>query len=190
MGLGQRQIGRSLNISHSTVKDHLCRAEAAGLSWPLPDDLSDEALEGMLFPRSKQRSQEDRINPDLKYIHKELRKKGVTLQLLWMEYKRENPQGYQYSRFCQLYHQFRKQLHVSMRQVYNAGEKLFVDWAGQTVPVVDRETGETRQASIFVAVLGASNYIYAEAYLSQDLPSWINVVLHAKFPRQLQNPAA
>jgi transposase len=173
MGLGQRQIARSLGISHSTVKDHLCRAEAAGLIWPLPDDLNDETLEEMLFPRSKQRSNEERIHPDLNYIHRELRKKGVTLQLLWMEYKRENPQGYQYSRFCQLYHQFKNQLHVSMRQVYNAGEKLFVDWAGQTVSIIDKETGETRQASIFVAVLGASNYIYAEASLSQDLPSWI-----------------
>lgn len=170
-GLAMRQIARSLNISHSTVTDHLARAELAGLSWPLPEDMNDDVLEELLFPSRQNRITSNQ--PDFAYIHKELRKKGVTLELLWTEYKRECPDGYQYSWFCDLYHKWRDQVDVSMRQVHKAGEKLFVDWAGQTMPIVDRNTGETRPAYLFVAVLGASNYTYAEASLTQDLPSWI-----------------
>lgn len=170
-GLAMRQIARSLNISHSTVKDHLAGAELAGLSWPLPEDMNDDVLEELLFPSRQNRITSNQ--PDFAYIHKELRKKGVTLELLWTEYKRECPDSYQYSWFCDLYHKWRGQIDVSMRQVRKAGEKLFVDWAGQTVPIVDRNTGETRPAYLFVAVLGASNYTYAEASLTQDLPSWI-----------------
>jgi len=171
MGMSRRQIAKSLNLSHSTVNDHLARVELAGLSWPLPEDMTDDALEELLFSSRKSRFPDQQLN--FAYIHKELMKKGVTLELLWTEYKRENPDGYQYSRFCDLYRQWRNQIDVSMRQVHKAGEKLFVDWAGLTLPIVDRETGETRPAYLFVAVLGCSNYTYAEASLSQDMPSWI-----------------
>lgn len=172
-GLALRQIARSLNISHSTVKDHLSRAELAKLSWPLPEDMNDNVLEELLFPSRLNRIPSHQ--PDFAYIHKELRKKGVTLELLWTEYKREHPDGYQYSWFCDLYRNWRGQIDISMRQVHKAGEKLFVDWAGQTVPIVDRDTGETHPAYLFVAVLGASNYTYAEASLTLGLPSWIAV---------------
>jgi len=173
MGLGLRAIARSLGISHSTVKDHLMRAEAARLSWPLPEEYNDRVLEQLLFPR-KSNTLRSGTQPDFDHIHKELSRKGVTLQLLWQEYKRENLDGYQYSHFCELYHKWRQDLDISMRRVHKAGEKLFVDWAGQTIPVVDRKTGETRPAYLFVAVLGASNYTYAEASMSIDLSSWIN----------------
>lgn len=172
-GLGLREIGRSLGISHSTVKDHLMRAEAAGLPWLLPEEMNDEVLEQLLFPRNTVKSRLG-LEPDFKHIHKELKRKDVTLQLLWLEYKREYPDGYQYSHFCELYQKWRQDLDVSMRGNHKAGEKLFVDWAGQTVPITDKKTGETRPAYLFVAVLGASNYTYAEASLSQDLSSWIN----------------
>jgi transposase len=171
MGMGLRQIARSLNLSHSTVKDHLARAELAELFWPLPEGMTDAALEELLFPSRQNRVPSDQ--PDFGYIHKELRKKGVTLQLLWTEYKKENQDGYQYSRFCDLYQKWRGQIDVSMRGVHKAGEKLFVDWAGQTMPIVDRDTGETRPAYLFVAVLGASNYTYAEANLTMNLSAWI-----------------
>jgi transposase len=170
-GLSIRQIAGSVGLSRSTVQDHLARAEVAGLAWPLPEGMTDAIMEEMLFP-SKQTHLTSH-QPDFAHIHKELRKKGVTLELLWTEYKRANTDGYQYSWFCDLYHKWRGQIDVSMRQVHKAGEKLFVDWAGQTVPIVDRDTGETRPAYLFVAVLGASNYTYAEASLTQDLPSWI-----------------
>jgi transposase len=112
-------------------------------------------------------------------LHQELKKKGVTLQLLWHEYKEKCPEGYQYSQFCRLYHQWAEKLDPCLRQEYRAGEKLFVDYAGQTMEVIDSETGEIHQAQIFVATLGASNYTFAEATLSQDLPSWIQCHVHA-----------
>jgi transposase len=170
-GLSIRQIASSVGLSRSTVQDRLARADLASLSWPLPEGMTDDALEELLFPSRQNRVPDRQLN--FAYIHKELMKKGVTLELLWTEYKRENPDGYQYSWFCDLYHKWRGQIDVSMRQVHKAGERLFVDWAGQTVPIVDRDTGETRPAYLFVAVLGASNYHYAEASLTQDLPSWI-----------------
>jgi len=113
------------------------------------------------------------------YIHRERKKKGVTLQLLWYEYKQANPDGYQYSQFCALYRQWVQKLDVCLRQEYRAGEKLFVDYAGQTIPINDPLTGEIREAQLFVATLGASNYTFAEASFSQDLPSWIKAHVHA-----------
>ena len=115
----------------------------------------------------------------MEYIHRELRKKKVTLQLLWYEYKKTNPDGYQYSQFCERYRQWCGKLEVCLRQSYRAGEKLFVDYAGQTIPVTDSFTGETREAYLFVATLGASNYTFVHASFSQDLPSWINAHVRA-----------
>ena len=172
LGLGLRQIARSLGLSHSTVSGYLGRAEAAGVLWPLPEDLGDAELEARLFPGSEGQGRR-RPEPDWGRVHRELRRKGVTLQLLWLEYKREHPNGYQYSRFCDLYRRWLKTADLVMRQVHRAGEKVFVDWAGLTVPVVDSATGEVREAYVFVGALGASNYTYAEASFSQALPAWI-----------------
>ena len=171
-GLGNRQVARCLSISHSTVRDYLRRAKAAGLSWPLPEDLDESALDKLLFPPPAPASAH-RPLPNWPEVHRQMRRKGVTLQLLWQEYKTAHPGGYQYSRFCQLYRQWQGQLDVVMRHDHKAGEKLFVDYAGQTAELVDPQTGEVRPVQIFVAVLGASNYTYAEATLSQALPDWI-----------------
>lgn len=179
MGLGVRQIARSLSLAHSTVGEYLGRAAAAGLSWPLPEDMDETRLEALLFPGNSQNHRKGYAKPDFALIHRELRRKGVTMQLLWQEYKRENSNGYQYSRFCELYQEWSKTLDLSMRQVHRAGEKMFVDWAGQTVPVTDMATGENVPAYVFVAVLGASNYTYVEVSLTMDLFSWITAHCNA-----------
>jgi transposase len=168
-----RAIGVSCSIGRSTVSEYLQRAEAAGLSWPLPADLDDEALESLLYPPPPPLSNEGRPLPDWAAVHKELRRKGVTRFLLWQEYRAANPTGLGYSRFCELYQRWRNRQDPVMRQIHRAGEKLFIDYAGQTVPVTDRATGEVRFAEVFVAVLGASSYLYCEATWSQGLPDWI-----------------
>lgn len=170
--LSKRKVGRSLKISHSTVLECLRRAEEAGLSWPLPEDLSDTALEGLLYPQLG--NVLERPLPRFDEIYLELKRKGVTLQLLWEEYRENYPDGYRYSQFCELYRRWRGKLDLSMRQEYKAGEKMFVDYAGQTVPIVDKKTGAVSQAQIFVACLAVSNYTFAEASISQALPCWIS----------------
>ena len=173
-GLGQRQVARSLNLSPSTVGEYRRRAVLAGLTWPLPEGLDDAALEQRVFPPPDARPAHLRPLPVWAEVHAELkRRKGVTLALLWEEYKATHPEGLQYSRFCDHYRAWAGRLDVVMRQSHRAGEKLFVDWAGQTVPVIDRTTGEVRAAQVFVAVLGASSYTYAEATWTQTLPDWI-----------------
>jgi len=172
-GLSNRNIARGCNISRSTVADYLDRTERYGLKWPLPENVSDTDLERILFPPgSLSRSCKPPL-PDFSYIHDELKRKGVTLYLLWEEYKERHPDGYQYSWYCDLYRGWSGKLDVSMRQIHKAGEKVFVDYAGQTMEIVDRLTGEVMDAEIFVAVLGASNYTYAEATWTQGLPDWI-----------------
>ncbi|MBE0597141.1 MAG: IS21 family transposase [Desulfuromonadales bacterium] len=172
LNLGRRQIGRSLNLPHSTVGDYIGRAECAGIAWPLPKGLSDGQLEQKLFPPAPVVSDQGRPLPVWADIHRELKRKGVTLSLLWEEYQALHSDGYQYSRFCDLYREWTGKLTLSMRQIHKAGEKLFVDYAGHTLPIVDRRTGEIREAQIFVAVLGASNYTFAEATWTQSLPDW------------------
>ena len=179
VGLGKRQISRACNVSPSTVVDYIRRAKVAGLGWPLPDELDDSALEALLFPPDTPQRASARPLPPLQQMHLELRKKGVTLQLLWMEYKDSYPDGYQYSQFCELYRRWEKMLDVSLRQEHRAGEKMFIDFAGKGIPIVNPATGETKAAEIFVAVLGASNYTYAEAVESQELPSWIGAHIRA-----------
>ena len=171
-GLSIRAIARSLQASPSTVGEYIRRAKSAGLSWPLPETLDERALEGRLFPTATVSARDERPVPDFAHVHAERRRKGVTLALLWQEYKAEHPEGLQYSQFCERYRRWRGRLDVVMRQSHRAGEKLFVDYAGQSVPVVDRATGELRNAQIFVAVLGASNYTFAEATWTQALPDW------------------
>ena len=172
LNLDNRQIARSCSIPHSTVANYLSRAKAAGLNWPLAPDLDDVALESRLFPAVPARK--DTPAPDCAAMHAELlRHKHLTLELLWLEYKQVYPDGYQYSWFCELYSRWARKLDVVLRQEYRAGEKMFVDHAGPTVPIVVRETGQVLEASIFVAVLGASNYTFCEAVWKRDLPSWI-----------------
>jgi len=173
-----RQIAKSCCVSHSTVGQCIIRAEQAGLSWPLDPELDDAALENLLYPADPSPGKKSKI-PDMAYLHKELRKKSVTLQLLWHEYKEIHPEGYQYSQFCNLYRQWARKLDVTLRQHHRAGEKIFVDYAGQTVPIVNRSTGEITNAHIFVAALGASSYTFAEATAAENLPSWIQSHIHA-----------
>lgn len=172
-GQSNRAVARSCSISHTTVAEYLKRAQAAGLSWPLPDDLTEDGLYELLFRKAPSSGRLDIPCPDWSVVHRELRKKSVTLRLLWVEYREAHPDGYGYSQFCALYREWAKHLKPSMRLSHKGGEKVFVDYAGQTVPVVDPETGEVRDAQIFIGVLGASNYTYAEAQWRQDLPNWI-----------------
>ena len=164
-------IGQSLKISHNTARRYIDGAQGHGLDWGKVCVMNDEELEKLLG--AKPRREEQRALPDLVRIHQELKKPGVTLTLLWQEYKEANPDGYQLSQFYQIYHDFTRTLRVTLRQTYSAGEVMFVDYAGQTVPIYDRDTGKVTQAEIFVAVLGASNYAFAEATADQGLESWI-----------------
>ncbi len=172
-GLSDRQIAQSLRISRPTVAEYVRRAKAAGLSWPVPEGLDDEAIERRLFATTDKKPPAQRPMPDWTLVHRELKRKGVTLILLWQEYKASTPDGLQYSQFCMAYRKWAKTLDLVMRQRHRAGETLFVDYAGQTMPVVDPQTGEVHEAAIFIAVLGASNYTFAEATWSQSLPDWI-----------------
>ena len=172
-GLSKRRIAAGLNIGATSAGDYLRRARLAGLGWPLPDGLSDETLERLLFPPPAPVSQDRRPPPDWPALHRELKRPGVTLSLLWEEYRSVHSEGYSYSRFCDLYRDWRGRLNPTMRQTHVAGEKLFVDYAGATVDVIDGLTGEVRAAQVFVATLGASSYTYAEATWSHSLPDWV-----------------
>ena len=179
-GLSDRAIARSTRLARSTVGDYAGRAAAAGLSWPLPEELTDTALEALLFVRgSPAAGARRKPEPDWAGLNRELRRPGVTLMLLWQEYRAGEPEGYGYSRFCELYQSWESRLSPVMRQVHPAGERLFVDYAGQTVELVDGRTGEIGAAQVFVAVLGASSYTYAEATLTQTLPDWIGAHVRA-----------
>lgn len=179
-GLSRRQVAAATGVPGSTVGDHLTRARLAGLSWPLPEGVDDAWLEARLFaPPVPPLPSALRPMPDWPAVHTELRRhKGVTLQLLWLEYRERHPEGFGYSWFCQTYRAWRGRLDLVMRGEHRAGEELFVDFAGQTLPIVDPETGEVWQAELFVAVLGASSYTYAEAVASQALPHWIGAHVH------------
>ncbi len=170
-GLSVRKIAASLRISSGSAGNYLHRFNACGLSWPTL--LSDAELERCLFPPAPTVPSDQRPMPDWSWAHAELRRPGVTLALLWQEYRLAHPQGFQYSWFCEHYRLWAAKVDVVMRQEHRAGEKLFVDYAGQTAPIIDRQTGEIRQAQIFVAVLGASSYTFAEATWSQKLPDWL-----------------
>jgi transposase len=177
-GLSARQAAVGCGVGRTTIKEYLDRAEKAGLSWPLPEDLDESSLEHLLFPSTIPLDTERRNMPPFDYINKELKRRRVTLQLLWHEYRESNPEGYQYSQFCLRYRHWEKTLDVSLRQDYKAGEKVFIDYAGDTIPIHDPVTGAVTPASLFVAALGASNYSYMEAVLSRELPSWINSHVH------------
>ncbi len=172
LGLSARQVGASLNISHSTVGEYLKRAEQAGLDWTQVENLSEAAITAQLFPPRE--TKRERPEPEWSQISEELQQKGVTRMLLWQEYLREHPEGYSYSQFCERYRQWQKATEkTTMRQPKKVGEEVQVDYAGVTVPVMNPKTGETQDMQIFVGVLGASGYIYCEAHRSQSLPNWV-----------------
>lgn len=170
--LSPQVVSQSCGIGRTTVREYLQRARRAGLSWPLPEGLTDEALEAAMFPAPGP-ADAPRPLPDWGAVRRERQRKGVTLFLLWEEYKAAHPGGYEYSRFCDLYREWAGKLPVWMRQDHKAGEELYVDYAGMTAPLTNRETGEVRAAQIFVATLGASHYTYAEATLTQTLPDFL-----------------
>lgn len=180
-GLSRRQVSAAASLPLATVSNYLTRARAAGIVWPLPEGLDDAALEARLFTRAAIPATTARPLPDWAELDRELRsKKNVTLALLHLEYKERHPDGYQYTQFCRHYHAWRGTVDVVMRQEHRAGERCFIDWAGQTVPIVDPRTGEVAmEAQIFVAVLGASNFTHAEAFPSQELEHWISGHVHA-----------
>ena len=147
--LSHSKIAQSCGISRSTVSEYLRRAEVAGLSWPLPEDLSKIDLEKRLYPTRSSNRKQAYPTPDWPTIQKEVKKKGVTLLLLWMEFKRDHPDGYQYSQFCASYRKWKSNLDLSMRQDHKAGEKLFVDYCGLSIPVTDRNSGEEKRGADF-----------------------------------------
>ena len=168
-----REVARSLGISNGAVGTTVLRAQTAGLDWTQVEGLPDEALEARLYGRPEVAGQRGRPWPDCVWIHAERRKPGVTLELLHLEYLEQHPAGYRYTQFCEIYRRWLKRRGLSMRQVHRAGEKCFVDYAGQKPRLTDPTTGEVRTVELFVAVLGASNYTYAEATLTQQLPDWL-----------------
>ncbi len=173
-GLSIREIARSCNIPRSTVSNYLDRFLFAGLKWPLDPHMSEEQLDKSLFEKPEVRSRDiKRPEPDWPTVSRELKRKGVTLRLLWQEYRENYQEGYGYSQFCSLYRSWLKTIPVSMRQIHKAGEKLFVDYAGMRMPLTDIKTGEITPVQIFVAALGASQYLYAEATRTQQLSDWI-----------------
>jgi transposase len=173
-GLPCRTIARSCSIHHRTVAQHVKRFKDSGLPWPLPEDLDDASLTLRLFPRKGPIQTEPTHHmPDMKFLHQELRRPGVTLWRLWEEYREREPHGYSRSRFYYHYRQWAKRLHPTLRQEHKAGEKLFVDYAGKKPHIVNPQTGEITEVELFVGCLGASSYTYAEATLTQSLPEWI-----------------
>ena len=177
--LSQRAIARAVGVSNATVWDVLRRLEAAGLAWPLPEAVTDPELEARLY-RDRFKAVADPREPDWAQVHKELRThKHLTLRLLWGEYRRSHPDGYGYSYFCQHYRAWQGRIDVVMRGHHKAGEKLFVDWAGDKLPYVDPQTGEVREAHLFLAVLGFSNYTFARAYENERAESFLDAHVRA-----------
>lgn len=180
-GLSQRAIARSLKIGHGTVANYLTRAANAGVAWPLPVDMDERALELALFPESAEAlAQKKFVEPDFQALYIDLKTAGMTKQLAWEEYRQvQGAQGYSYSQFCHRYRAWQGTQRRSMRQTHIAGEKVFVDYCGPTVPIVDTRDGSFIKAQIFVAVLGASNYTFACAHASQKEADWIDAHIKA-----------
>src|SRR5437867_10734281 len=173
--LGQRAIARACSIRQSTVHEYLKRAAAAGVVWPLGEEWDEQRVEQALFgERTVVKRLPEQVLPDFPALHSQLQQhRHLTLQLAWEEYRQIHPEGYGYSRFCELYQRWRRKQDVVLRQEHKAGEKLFVDWAGTTIPIYDPRGGPVQQAHLFVAVLGASSYTYAEATGDEQLANWI-----------------
>lgn len=184
-GRSQREIAETVNISHGSVGEYVKRARDAGLTWEIAEGLSDAEVEERLFQQIGRNEPSARAPVDFAWVHRELRRAGVTLQLLWMEYQEAASQGpgpvrtYQYSRFCELYEAYRKKLRPSMRQVHRAGERAFIDYSGKKPRIYDPKTGEAIEVELYVAVLGASNYTYATATLTQGLEDFVDATVRA-----------
>jgi transposase len=170
-GVSDRKIAGAVGSSRSTVQECLRRAREAGIAWPPDESLDEQTLQERLYRRRIPAS--IRPQPDFAHVHQELSRRGVTRLLLWEEYKAATPGGWQYSVFCEQYRRWLAKQELVLRANHAPGDKLFVDYAGQSVPITDRHTGEQREAQIFVAVLGCSNYTYAEATWSQKRPDWL-----------------
>jgi len=183
LSLSHRGISASTGVSRSTVSDYVGRAERAGLTWAAAKELSDAEVEARLFQQVGRNEPQKRAPIDLPWVHKELRRPGVTLQLLWTEYQAgvaSGPAGYrpyQYSQFCDLYKEYRSKLSPSMRHVHVAGEKAFIDYSGKKPRLLDPATGDETEAELFVMVLGASNYTYAEATRSQKVEDFVGATV-------------
>lgn len=173
IGLSNRAIARACRISNSTVGEYLARAEQAQIVWPLAEDLSEEALYQRLFPEGERPKAAERPIPNWEEVPRELSRRGVTLRLLWLEYREKHPDGYGRTQFQEHYQRWKQAHTTSMRLPHKAGEVMEVDYAGMTLPITNAETGEVRQSVLFVAVLPASNYIYAEVQPSQELQHWL-----------------
>ncbi len=176
-GFSDRQIAAAIGSARSTVQECIRRAREADVVWPLPALMDEAALQAKMYRRLVPLSRTPR--PDFAYLHAELRRRGVTRLLLWEEYKSAHPDGWQYSVFCDQYRRWLATQELVLRQEHVPGDKLFVDYAGQTVPIQDRHTGAVRTAQIFVAVLGFSNYTYAEATFSQGAGDWLGAHVRA-----------
>lgn len=179
--LSNRKIARACGVNRETVAVYLKRAEKLGLSWPIPDGLTDVQLDALLFPLPANPPGPERPLPDCAYIYEELRshkKLNLTLMQLWMEYKERHCEGLQYTQFCEHYHRWRRKLDYVMRQEHRAGDKMFVDFC-DGLPLVNKETGEIIRTHLFVGVWGFSNFTYAEAVLDQAAPRWARCHVHA-----------
>ena len=172
-GLSERAIAVSLGLGKGSVGTYVRRAGRAGLSWPLPEGLDDDSLELLLFPAAPTVPDPDRPLPDWAMIDRELRRPGVTRMLLWEEYRAAHPGGFAYTWFCTHYEAWKGRVRPTMRQTHVGGEKVFVDFAGDTIDVIDPMTGEARAMKLFVAAMGASNHTYAEAVATEGLEDWI-----------------
>ena len=173
LGLSHREVAQSLRVGLGTISSVLTRAQGAGLDWSQVQPLSDDELEGRLYGRPEVAGQRQRPAPDCAWIHAERRRPGVTLELLHLEYLEGHPDGYRYTRFCDLYRRWLDRRRLSMRQVHRAGDKCFVDYAGQKPRLIDPTTGDVSEVELFLAALGASNYTYVEATPTQQVPDWI-----------------
>lgn len=171
-GLSKRRISKALGCSRNAVGEYIRRAKQVGLKWPLPEDLNDVQIEELLFPVAQKSPDEERLKPDCNYLHREMQKKGVSLTLLWEEYKQDNPDGYQLSQFCHFYRQWRKTIDLVMRQDHPAGKHAFSDFAGGTLPIVDPHNGVEQKAHLFVCALGASSYTYARLFWGENTEAW------------------
>lgn len=172
--LSNRKIARACGVDRDTVGMYLKRVEKAGLGWPFPEGLTDTEIETRLFPKPVQPAGAQRPPPDCQYIYDQLRihkDLNLTLTQLWIEYKERQPDGFQYTQFCEHYHRWRLKLDYVMRQEHRAGDKMFVDFC-DGLRLVDQETGEIIRTHLFVGVWGFSNFTYVEAVLDQSAPSW------------------
>jgi len=179
LGLSVRQVREATGVGKTAVSEYVARAKVIGITWPIPAELSDGELEGRLFVPAGFHDGPTKPVPDWAKVHEELKRRGVSLMILWEEHRAECVDGHGYSHFCELYSQWRKRLSPTMRQTHLAGDKLFVDWAGDTIPVIDPMTGEVHEVHLFVAALGASSYTYAEARWTETLSDWCGAHVNA-----------